>query len=366
MCPIFAIAIAVATDGAALAEMAELIQFCSEAINPAANVCSTASKISSFLDKFTSVPINLSATATLDYDYGSAAEPEPVPAVGPYPALTIQLPCQQPTSIEILPSSLTLNSGQSEAATALLSDAADRLVHSSAYTVNWSTIDPNVASSQPTESLVNVTGVNPGIAQLTATTFAATELTKTIPVTVNNPTPTITSLSPGSLPPGSSSALLIINGTRFLSAPSTVTFNGIPHAARYLSATQLTIQLSASDLANAGTFPVIVTNPPPGGGASNTVFFSVGPTSCTITGQVGAPLSVSLVNDPACNTTGATSCSFVKGSIPFAPGVTTLGGSCTISGTPTQAGSFSGDVFQFNTGQQFQLLLNIGPPPANK
>ena len=98
--------------------------------------------------------------------------------------------------------------------------------------------------------------------------------TAAIPDSTNNPVPAITSLSPASAATGSAAQTLTINGTNFLST-STVTYNSVAHAATFVSATQLTIQLSASDQATAGTYPVVVTNPAPGGGASNSVNFSV-------------------------------------------------------------------------------------------
>jgi hypothetical protein len=67
---------------------------------------------------------------------------------------------------------------------------------------------------------------------------------------------------------------LTINGTSFLSS-STVTYNGVGHTATFVSSTQLTISLSASDQATAGSYPVVITNPPPGGGSSNSVNFAV-------------------------------------------------------------------------------------------
>ena len=56
---------------------------------------------------------------------------------------------------------------------------------------------------------------------------------------------------------------------------STVTFNGIAHTSTYVSASQLTISLATADLATAGTYPVVVTNPAPGGGSSSSVPFGV-------------------------------------------------------------------------------------------
>ena len=91
-----------------------------------------------------------------------------------------------------------------------------------------------------------------------------------------NPKPSITALSPASAQAGSAPLTLTINGTGFLSS-STVTFNSLSHAPVFVSSSQLTITLSVSDLATAGNFNVVVTNPPPGGGTSNAVNFVVSP-----------------------------------------------------------------------------------------
>jgi hypothetical protein len=58
---------------------------------------------------------------------------------------------------------------------------------------------------------------------------------------------------------------------------STASFNGSPRSVVFLSDTQLIIALNATDLATAGSFPVVVTNPAPGGGTSNGVPFTVSP-----------------------------------------------------------------------------------------
>ena len=111
-------------------------------------------------------------------------------------------------------------------------------------------------------------------------------------ISSENPVPVITALSPASLPVDSAPQTLTINGTGFL-ASSTVTFNGIAHAAVFVSASQLTIALTSADLATAGTFPVVVTNPVPGGGASTAASFSVtnGQTSNQWTWMSGADTS---------------------------------------------------------------------------
>jgi hypothetical protein len=91
---------------------------------------------------------------------------------------------------------------------------------------------------------------------------------------VSNPVPSISGLSPASLTVGSAAQTLTINGANFLPT-STVTYNGTSHAATYISAGELTITLTASDLYALGSYPVIVANPAPGGGASSQVSLQV-------------------------------------------------------------------------------------------
>ena len=94
------------------------------------------------------------------------------------------------------------------------------------------------------------------------------------PTTPSNPAPAISSLSPAKLLLGTASQTLTINGTNFLST-STVTYNGTAHTAAYVSATEMTLSLASADVAAAGQFPVVVTNPSPGGGASSATNFEV-------------------------------------------------------------------------------------------
>ena len=92
---------------------------------------------------------------------------------------------------------------------------------------------------------------------------------------VPNPQPSITSLSPASFQAGSGAEVQVtIHGTGFTSA-SSVTFNGLFRPAAFASSIQIYIVLLVSDLATAGNYPIVVTNPAPGGGASNAVNFGV-------------------------------------------------------------------------------------------
>ena len=90
----------------------------------------------------------------------------------------------------------------------------------------------------------------------------------------SNPVPSVSGISPASLLVGGGAQTLTIDGAGFL-ASSTVTFNGVSHAATYVSPTEVTISLSTSDLYALGTYMVVVSNPVPGGGASSPVAFQV-------------------------------------------------------------------------------------------
>jgi uncharacterized protein (TIGR03437 family) len=138
--------------------------------------------------------------------------------------------------------------------------------------------------------LVAVTNPLPGGGSSNAVTFA-------VNAPAGNPQPEITSLSPSSAPVGGVPLTLTINGSGFVMS-SSVTFNGISHTPTIVSSSELTIALITSDVATAGSFPVVVTNPAPGGGTSNALNFtvtSVSGASASYTvwrsfgGSVGAP-----------------------------------------------------------------------------
>jgi uncharacterized repeat protein (TIGR01451 family) len=92
---------------------------------------------------------------------------------------------------------------------------------------------------------------------------------------VNNPVPTIASLSPTSATPGGSAFTLTVNGTGFVSGGvSTVRWNGAARSTTFVSATQLTASIDAADIAAAGAASVTVANAAPGGGTSNAATFT--------------------------------------------------------------------------------------------
>jgi hypothetical protein len=94
---------------------------------------------------------------------------------------------------------------------------------------------------------------------------------------VNNPIPSITSLSPSSAPAGTSSQTVTIRGN-YLLGSSTVTANDSKRSVTVGNDGSFTITLNSSDLQNAGIFTVAVTNPQPGGGTAEALFTVAGTT----------------------------------------------------------------------------------------
>src|SRR5574337_1840277 len=91
---------------------------------------------------------------------------------------------------------------------------------------------------------------------------------------VNNPVPTITSISPTSIAGSGPAFTLTINGTNFVSA-SMAKWNGAFRTATYVSPTQITTLISAADIASMGTVTVNAFNNLPDGGTSADQTFTI-------------------------------------------------------------------------------------------
>ena len=121
-----------------------------------------------------------------------------------------------------------------------------------------------------------------GLYQVNAVVPAAVPAGSTVPVVIsiggvtsNTATIAAQGLSPSFAPAGSGPITLTVYGTGFTDM-SSVTFNGIQQAVTFVSGTQLTVALSAAELAIAGTYGVVVTTPGGGSMSKNfTVYSSV-------------------------------------------------------------------------------------------
>ena len=95
---------------------------------------------------------------------------------------------------------------------------------------------------------------------------------------INNPTPVISALVPGTIPATSPQFTLTVNGSGFLNG-SVVRWNcgnsSCNRTTMFVSSTKLQATIPATDVATVGTAQVRVFNPAPGGGLSNAATMTI-------------------------------------------------------------------------------------------
>ena len=133
-----------------------------------------------------------------------------------------------------------------------------------------------VSSTQLTAAITEGDVANAGTATVAVVTPGGTSSPATFTITspASNPVPAIAGLSPASVAAGSSTFTLTVNGTGFVPG-SVVQWNGSSRTTAYVSPTQLTASIIASDVASAGAATVTVWNPAPGGGTSAGTSFTI-------------------------------------------------------------------------------------------
>ena len=89
-----------------------------------------------------------------------------------------------------------------------------------------------------------------------------------------NLVPSLAGLSPSSAVVGGAAFTLTVNGSNFVSG-AVVQWNGAARTTTFVSATQVTAAIPASDIAASGSAQVTVVNPSPGGGTSNALTFTI-------------------------------------------------------------------------------------------
>lgn len=151
------------------------------------------------------------------------------------------------------------------------------------------------------------------------------------------PAPTITSLVPAVATINGPAFTLTVNGTGFVNgasingdfvAGSQVFFNGVARATTFVSATQLTVQILATDITTLGTKPVKVVNPTAPGGTSNESPFEVVPVCDAPTN-----LAVTNITDASATVTFTGSAPATGYTVTTVPASTTQ----TLPGTATSA-----------------------------
>jgi WD40-like Beta Propeller Repeat len=91
---------------------------------------------------------------------------------------------------------------------------------------------------------------------------------------IKSPTPKITQLAPTHMAAGQPAFTLEVDGANFTPS-SIVTWNGAARTTIFQTTSELTAQIFASDIQNAGMASVAVITEPPGGGTTKTLIFTI-------------------------------------------------------------------------------------------
>jgi YVTN family beta-propeller protein len=129
-------------------------------------------------------------------------------------------------------------------------------------------------------------------------------------IAASNPVPVVTSLAPTFATAGDATFTLTVNGSGFVSN-SVVNWNGVALTTTFVSATQLTASVPASDVVNSGTASVTVFNPALGGGTSGALTFTINNplpviSSMSPTSAVGGSASFTLTVNGSSFVSGST------------------------------------------------------------
>jgi hypothetical protein len=175
-------------------------------------------------------------------------------------------------TITISPTSANIRAAASQTFTAQLTNATNQNV---TWAVNGIAGGNSAIGTISSGAYTAPTSLpNPNTITVTVTSMQDSSASASSAVTLWNPTPAISSVSPSTFNTGSFT--LTVHGSQFVSGAQ-VLFGGSALATSFVSSTQLT---ATGSEASAGTFGVTVNNPNPGGSASGSL-------SVTVTAQSG-------------------------------------------------------------------------------
>jgi hypothetical protein len=226
-----------------------------------------------------------------------------------------------PTSVPGAPQNLIATGGNASATVTWAAPASDGGSAIDRYDVS---IAPTAGGTPQTQQITNLSALTATFTGLTNGTEYTVNVTAhnangdgptaTTTVTPAAPPIALTSLGTTTLPEGSAAFTLTVTGSGFASG-MTVRWNGTDRATTFASATELTAQIAAADVANSGTASVTVHNAT-GNLTSNTLTFTISnvapsatfdaPTSVAVGANIALALNGATDPSPADTTAGFT------------------------------------------------------------
>ncbi|HEY2390218.1 MAG TPA: kelch repeat-containing protein [Candidatus Angelobacter sp.] len=184
---------------------------------------------------------------------GSSSGPGPAPQSNPVPSVT----GVSPNSVGAGASDTTITvSGSSFISSSAVNLNGQPLTTTFVSGTQLTAVVP--AGNLATGAVNNITVTNPQPGGGTSTASVA--------FTVTNPNPTVSQVSPSSIPSGTNTTL-VVTGTNFVST-SKITLDGQNLQTSFVSSTKLQGSVPATPPVSSGNHTVAVVNPAPGGGTS--------------------------------------------------------------------------------------------------
>ena len=195
----------------------------------------------------------------------------PAPGGGPSSAMNVTVTNPYPKITTLSP-----NTKPAGAAAFTLTVNGSNLVSTSVVNWNGSPRTTTFVSATKLTAAITATDVaTGGIYKVTVTSPAPGGGTAvSVPLTVNNPAPTLASISPTSALAGGVAFTLTATGTNYVSGAK-INWNGTALVTTFVSSISLTATVPGADIKNAGTATVTVTNPAPGGGTTGGKTFNI-------------------------------------------------------------------------------------------
>jgi hypothetical protein len=220
------------------------------------------------------------------------------------PAPPTNPPPNPPVTITINPTTANVRAGAAQNFTDQLSNATNQSV---TWAVN------GISGGNATLGTISSTGAytapsalpNPNTISITVTSAQNTSANATSTVTLWNPTPALTSVSPTTFPTGAFT--LTVNGSKFVNGAQ-VLLGGSTLPTTFNSSAKLT---ATGSEASAGTFAVTVSNPSPGSSASGSI-------NVTVTAQSGGNPPPPPPPSSACSGISTGQGGSLNGFLPFA------------------------------------------------
>ncbi|MBK7259387.1 MAG: putative Ig domain-containing protein [Ignavibacteriae bacterium] len=264
-----------------------------------------------------------------DYD---VTVTNPVPVAGPSGKLTFRV---DPASLAISTASPLPAGTTGVTYTTTVAASGGTLPYS------WSLSSgalPTGLSLTPATGVISgipIAGIAPASFQIRVTDNAGAHTEKDLSLSIYNPAPIISSLSPSSKTAGEAGFPLTVYGTGFING-SIVRVNASDRTTEFVSSTQLTATILTGDIASAGNLSVTVFTGIPGGGSSDPpATLTVNPVGLAIT--TSTPLPGGVVGTVYSTTLGASggtppySWSLASGTWPSG---LTMNSSGRVTGTP--------------------------------